>query len=74
MEVPVFMTVLCGVMVDLVGMHRLDDGDVVRHLRGPRQEVTDHLAALAVLLELGQVSLALEFLALQLRDGLALGE
>ena len=61
-------------MIDLLGEHRLHDADVVRHLGGVGQEVRDELTALPVLPELGEVTLHLELLALELRDGLALGE
>ena len=39
-------------MVDRVGLHRPDDADVVRHLRGPRQQLTDPRSALPVLRKL----------------------
>ncbi len=61
-------------MVDLLGEHRAHDAEVVRHFGGPGEEIGDVLPALAVALELGEVSLDLELLSLQLGDGLALGE
>ena len=62
------------VVVDLLGDHGADDGDVIRHLSGPGQVVADVLGPTSVLFELGEVALHLEFLALQLGNGLTLGE
>ena len=38
-------------MVDRVGVHRLDDAEVIDHFRGPRQQFADPCAGLAVLVE-----------------------
>ena len=62
------------VVVDLLCDHGADDGDVVGHLGGVREEVADDLPALAILVELGEVALNFEFLSLELRDGLSFGE
>ena len=61
-------------MVDLLSDHRLQNANIVSHLRMPGQEVADHLPALAVLAKFGQVALYLQFLALKLGDGLSFGE
>lgn len=43
-----------GVVVDGLGMHGADYGDIIGHARGVGQEVADPLATGAALLELGQ--------------------
>ncbi len=62
------------IVVDLFRDHRVDDANVVGHLCMPWQEVTDHLAALAILGELGHRPLALQCLSLQLCNWLAFRE
>ena len=49
---PVWMNVIAGIVVDRVGVHRLDDGDVVDDLRRVRQQLADPGAGLAVPAEL----------------------
>ena len=72
--VPVFMNVWAGSwLIGSVSIERMM-ADVVGDLGEVRQEVADLLAALAVLLELGEVPLQLQLLALELGDRLALGE
>ena len=61
-------------MVDLLSDHGFDHGDVIRHLGGPWQVVANHQTTLAMGAELGLVTEDLELLALQLGDGLPLGE
>ena len=63
-----------GIVIDLFRNHRSDDGYVVHHLRGPREEVANVLAAFPILLELCQMPLNLKRLALKLGNRLALGE
>ena len=61
-------------MVDLLSDHGFDHGDVIRHLGGPWQVVTDHQTTLTVGAELGLMTEDFELFALELGDGLALGE
>ena len=63
------------VVIDLLGLHRADDADVVGDLGVVRQEVADRLAGRAVAGELGLRAEAEELLlALELGDRLAGGE
>lgn len=57
------------VVVNLVGDHRTNDGDVVGQFAMPRQKVTDPLAALTILTELRQMPLNSQLLSLQLLIG-----
>ena len=61
-------------MIDLLGDHRANHADVVRHLLMIGQKIADRLTAIAVPAELGERSLALQLLVLQLGDRLAGGE
>jgi hypothetical protein len=61
-------------VVDLLGDHGADDGNIVGEFGGVRKEVADDLSALAILVELGEVALDFELLSLKLRDGLSFGE
>ncbi len=63
-----------GIVIDLLGHHRIDDGDVVGAGRDVGKEVADRLAALAMLREGGSGSEASKIRALQLCDRHALGE
>ncbi len=60
------------IVIDLLGDHRPHDANVVSHLLMPRQKVADRLSRLAILRELCQRTVALQFLALQLCDRLPL--
>ena len=60
-------------MIDLLGDHRSNDTDIIRHFLVERQIVTDELARLSMLGELGQVSLTFQFLSPQLGNWLSRG-
>ena len=64
---------MCRIVVDLLRLHGFDHADLVCHPAMIRKEIGDELA-LAEFLKLGQVTLHLELLSLQLGDGLSLGE
>lgn len=63
-----------GIVVDLIGVHRADDAEVVGHPAEMREETAHFLAGLAELLEVVLRAETFEFLALQLRDLLAFSE
>ena len=63
-----------GIVVDGLGVHRANDADIVRYLREMVKDFADLLARFSVPVELEVGSAAGQFLALQLSDGLALGE
>ena len=69
---PVFMKACAGVVVDLLGLHRADDADVVGDARDVREEVGDLVAGLAVLLEIRERPARLQLRVLQLGELLAL--
>jgi hypothetical protein len=62
------------VVIDLIGHHGANDGDVIDELRMIGQVITNPLAALAMLLKLAEMALHLEFLVLKLGDRLTLCE
>ena len=61
-------------MVDLLGGHRLNDGDVVREFGNVRELFADFLSALSVFIEFESWAVASQWLSLQLSDRLSLGE
>jgi hypothetical protein len=64
-----------GIVIDRLGVHRLDDGDVVDDLRRVRQELADPRARLPVLLEREQrLAHRQQRLPHRLRDALALAD
>ena len=71
---PVFMNVWAGIVVDLLGPHRADDADLVGDAADVREQLADLLPGLAELLEAVLRPEALQLLALELGDRLALGE
>ena len=62
------------IMVNLLGYHGANDGNIVGHLGRPWKVIANILFSLSVLFKFGQMALHLEFLALQLSNGLSLGE
>ena len=63
-----------GVVVNGLGVHRAYDADVIRDLRDIAKDFADLLTRLAVAEKLELGSAASQFLALQLSNGLTLGE
>ena len=61
-------------MIDLLGLHRAHDADVVCDAADVRQEIADRLLRLAKFAERGLRPEAQQLFALQLRDWLTFGE
>ena len=62
------------IVVDLLGVHRADDADVVGNAADVREQVGDFLAGLAVLLEIDERPARLQDRVLQLGELLSLGK
>ena len=63
-----------GVVVNGLGVHRAYDADIVRYPRNMLKDFADMLTRLTVAVKLEIGSAASQFLALQLSNGLPLGE
>jgi hypothetical protein len=63
-----------GVVVDLLGVHRTDDANIIGDPGDVRKKIRDFLARLTVFLEFGEGTASFEFRILQLCQLLALGE
>jgi len=61
-------------MVNLIGVQRADDTDIIGNATDVRKESTDMLSGIAAMSELGQRTKASQLLALKLGDRLAFGK
>ena len=61
-------------MVDLFGVHRTDDTNIIRDLADVRKEARDFLTGLAVFFELDEWAARFQLSVLQLRKLLPFGE
>ena len=62
------------IVIDLLGHHGANDGDIVRHLLVVGHVVRDVLSGLSVFFKFAEVAEDFELLTLKLRNGLSFGE
>src|SRR5207244_11319883 len=65
---------MCWIVVDLLGMHRADDADVVGDFGDVRKQARNFLPGIAVFFEFSEWSASFQLGILELRELLALGE